>query len=176
MFNAVLHYDLPWNPNRLEQREGRVDRYGQPKRRVKVVRFYGKDNPVDGAVLEVLLNKAKEIYRTLGTFVPVPEESESVMNAIFQSLFRRPRQPAQQLTLFDDDEQIRGFHELSRRRSPPREREPLALRPACHQGPRAKARARSNRCRPRHSSRRRALRPLSPSSSSTFRIGLRTPP
>ncbi len=112
MFNAVLHYDLPWNPNRLEQREGRVDRYGQPKRRVKVVRFYGKDNPVDGAVLEVLLNKAKEIYRTLGTFVPVPEESESVMNAIFQSLFRRPRQPAQQLTLFDDDEQIRGFHEL----------------------------------------------------------------
>ena len=28
-FTAVLHYDLPWNPNRLEQREGRVDRYGQ---------------------------------------------------------------------------------------------------------------------------------------------------
>jgi superfamily II DNA/RNA helicase len=27
-FNAILHYDLPWNPNRLEQREGRVDRYG----------------------------------------------------------------------------------------------------------------------------------------------------
>ena len=28
-FNAVIHYDLPWNPNRLEQREGRVDRFGQ---------------------------------------------------------------------------------------------------------------------------------------------------
>ena len=28
-FDAVVHYDLPWNPNRLEQREGRVDRYGQ---------------------------------------------------------------------------------------------------------------------------------------------------
>ena len=28
-FNAVVHYDLPWNPNRLEQREGRVDRFGQ---------------------------------------------------------------------------------------------------------------------------------------------------
>jgi hypothetical protein len=32
-FTAVLHYDLPWNPNRLEQREGRVDRFGQPGRR-----------------------------------------------------------------------------------------------------------------------------------------------
>jgi len=30
-FNAVVHYDLPWNPNRLEQREGRVDRFGQPR-------------------------------------------------------------------------------------------------------------------------------------------------
>ena len=28
-FNAILHYDLPWNPNRLEQRMGRVHRYGQ---------------------------------------------------------------------------------------------------------------------------------------------------
>jgi SNF2 family DNA or RNA helicase len=31
-FDAVVHYDLPWNPNRLEQRESRVDRFGQPKR------------------------------------------------------------------------------------------------------------------------------------------------
>ena len=30
-FTAVLHYDLPWNPNRFEQREGRVDRYGQAR-------------------------------------------------------------------------------------------------------------------------------------------------
>ena len=30
-FDAVVHYDLPWNPNRLEQREGRVDRFGQQK-------------------------------------------------------------------------------------------------------------------------------------------------
>ncbi len=34
-FDAVLHYDLPWNPNRLEQREGRVDRFGQPKPKVR---------------------------------------------------------------------------------------------------------------------------------------------
>ena len=50
--------DLPWNPNRLEQREGRVDRFGQPARKVKAVLFYGRDNSIDGAVLDVLLRKA----------------------------------------------------------------------------------------------------------------------
>jgi superfamily II DNA/RNA helicase len=34
-FTAVLHYDLPWNPNRLEQREGRVDRFGQTGTRTR---------------------------------------------------------------------------------------------------------------------------------------------
>ncbi len=62
---AVIHYDLPWNLNRLEQREGRVDRYGQRAPRVKVIRFFGRDNPVDGVVLKVLLDKAREIRRTL---------------------------------------------------------------------------------------------------------------
>jgi len=88
-FTAVIHYDLPWNPNRLEQREGRVDRYGQQAERVKVVRFFGRDNPVDGAVLQVLLDKAREIRRTLGTHVPVPEASESVTQAVLEALFLR---------------------------------------------------------------------------------------
>jgi superfamily II DNA or RNA helicase len=88
-FPAVVHYDLPWNPNRLEQREGRVDRYGQTAKTVKVIRFFGRDNPVDGVVIEVLLDKAREIHRTLGTHVPVPEESESVTQAVLEALFLR---------------------------------------------------------------------------------------
>jgi SNF2 family DNA or RNA helicase len=31
-FDAVVHYDLSWNPTRHEQREGRVDRFGQTSR------------------------------------------------------------------------------------------------------------------------------------------------
>ncbi len=88
-FTAVVHYDLPWNPNRLEQREGRVDRYGQSAKQVKAIRFFGRDNPVDGVVIEVLLDKAREIHRTLGTHVPVPEESESVTQAVLEALFLR---------------------------------------------------------------------------------------
>jgi superfamily II DNA/RNA helicase len=60
-FTAVLHYDLPWNPNRLEQREGRIDRYGQTAKEVKAYMLWGKDNPIDSVVLNVLLRKAKEI-------------------------------------------------------------------------------------------------------------------
>ena len=90
-FNAALHYDLPWNPNRLEQREGRVDRYGQIAKVVKTIRYFSPDNPVDGVVIDVLLNKAREIHKALGTHVPVPEESESVTEAVLNALFLRGR-------------------------------------------------------------------------------------
>ncbi len=99
-FNAVVHYDLPWNPNRLEQREGRVDRFGQNREKVKAVLLYGRDNPVDGAVLEVLLRKARSIHTALGISVPVPADSETVMEAVLQSLFFRGKDAAQ-MQLFD---------------------------------------------------------------------------
>lgn len=107
-FDAVVHYDLPWNPNRLEQREGRVDRFGQLAKTVQVVLIYGQDNPVDGAVWEVLLRKAEEIRQALGVYVPVPIDSESVMEAVLHSLFFRSqyRQPeGRQLSLWQEDDQ-----------------------------------------------------------------------
>jgi superfamily II DNA or RNA helicase len=100
-FTAALHYDLPWNPNRLEQREGRVDRFGQFSKKVKTVLFYGRDNPVDGAVLDVLLRKAKEIHHDLGITVPVPTDSETIMEAVLKTLFFRAPQ-VQQLNLFTE--------------------------------------------------------------------------
>ena len=81
-FNAVIHYDLSWNPTRHEQREGRVDRYGQAKPEVRVVTYYGHDNPVDGIVLEVLIKKHNTIRTSLGISVPVPANSEQVLEAM----------------------------------------------------------------------------------------------
>jgi superfamily II DNA or RNA helicase len=86
LFTAVLHYDLPWNPNRLEQREGRVDRFGQTADLVKTFLLYSKDNPVDGVVLNVILRKVKEIKKSTGTTVAFPEDSQSVIDTITQSL------------------------------------------------------------------------------------------
>src|SRR2546422_6164183 len=45
-FNAVIHYDLSWNPTRHEQREGRVDRYGQPSKQVRVVTYRSEERRV----------------------------------------------------------------------------------------------------------------------------------
>jgi len=112
-FNAVIHYDLPWNPNRLEQREGRVDRYGQETKVVKTIRYFSPDSAVDGVVIDVLLNKAREIHRALGTHVPVPAESETVTQAVLNALFlrgRRPEADQMQLDFAADGPDVAEFH------------------------------------------------------------------
>ena len=92
-FSAVIHYDLSWNPTRHEQREGRVDRYGQPSQTVRTVTYYGTDNQIDGIVLEVLLRKHKAIRSSLGISVPVPAGSNDVMEALMHGLLLREGQP-----------------------------------------------------------------------------------
>ncbi|NDD64679.1 MAG: helicase, partial [Acidobacteria bacterium] len=40
--SRLIHYEIPWNPNRMEQRNGRVDRHGQKADKVQVFHFVGK--------------------------------------------------------------------------------------------------------------------------------------
>jgi len=88
-FDAVIHYDLSWNPTRHEQREGRVDRFGQSHPIVRMLTYYGMDNQIDGIVLDVLLRKHKQIKSSLGISVPVPADTEAVVEAIFEGLLLR---------------------------------------------------------------------------------------
>jgi len=90
-FDAVVHYDLSWNPTRHEQRDGRVDRFGQKKSEVRVVTYYGIDNQIDGVVLDVLLRKHKSIRNSLGISVPVPVNTDEIVEAIFEGLLLRER-------------------------------------------------------------------------------------
>ncbi len=94
-FDAVVHYDLSWNPTRHEQREGRVDRFGQPRDVVRAITYYGKDNRIDGIVLDVLLRKHDAIRKSLGVSVPVPTNSNSVVEAILEGLLLRGADPSQ---------------------------------------------------------------------------------
>ena len=88
-FNAVVHYDLSWNPTRHEQREGRVDRFGQPSRTVRATLLYGANNPVDGAVLRVIIQKAARIREELGVPVRVPDEGHTLTQALFRAVLLR---------------------------------------------------------------------------------------
>ncbi len=61
----LLHYDCPWNPSRLEQRNGRIDRYGQA-RDVTVHHFASTADP-DLDFLDHVIRKADEIREDLGS-------------------------------------------------------------------------------------------------------------
>src|SRR6266571_873587 len=95
-FQAVVHYDLAWNPTRHEQREGRVDRFGQAANVVRAVTLYGTDNSIDGIVLNVLLRKHIQIRKALGISVPVLDRSDDVVQAILEGLLLRDA-PGEQL-------------------------------------------------------------------------------
>ena len=98
LFDAVVHYDLSWNPTRHQQREGRVDRFGQPAKVVRSVLLYSPDSAIDGAVLEVILRKAEAIRQATGVTVPLPEERSAVAGALMNAVLLRKGR-TQQLTL-----------------------------------------------------------------------------
>jgi superfamily II DNA or RNA helicase len=89
LFDAVVHYDLSWNPTRHQQREGRVDRFGQQSPIVRSVTIFGENSAIDGAVLQVILRKAEAIRKATGIAVPMPEDSEGVTSALMQALMLR---------------------------------------------------------------------------------------
>jgi len=63
--NLMINYDIPWNPNRLEQRMGRIHRYGQT-REVYVFNLVAEDTR-EGRVLTQLFKNLEEIRQALGT-------------------------------------------------------------------------------------------------------------
>lgn len=63
--NLMINYDIPWNPNRLEQRMGRIHRYGQQKE-VFIHNLVAEDTR-EGEVLLKIFDKLEEIKRNLGS-------------------------------------------------------------------------------------------------------------
>ncbi|MBU4199219.1 MAG: DEAD/DEAH box helicase [Verrucomicrobia bacterium] len=72
--SLVVNYDLPWNPQRIEQRIGRCHRYGQ-KHDVVVVNFLNRKNEADRRVFELLSEKFKLFEGVFGA-------SDEVLGAI----------------------------------------------------------------------------------------------
>ena len=113
-----MHYDLPWNPNRIEQREGRVDRFGQTAPLIKTYVLYGEDNAMDMFVLDVLIKKVREIQKSIGVTIAIGENSKSIMaEAAKRILFEEGKNnPVQQKLFADTEHTISNELENARRK------------------------------------------------------------
>jgi len=90
--NTLFNYDIPWNPNRLEQRMGRIHRYGQQKDCL-IFNFVAA-NTIEGRVLQRLLEKLQEIrdaldddavFNVVGEVLP-PAHVERVLRDYYAGL------------------------------------------------------------------------------------------
>jgi SNF2 family DNA or RNA helicase len=66
----LFHFDVPWNPSRMEQRNGRIDRKLQPSPEVYCYYFFYKQRPED-RILAALVRKTKTIREELGSLAQV---------------------------------------------------------------------------------------------------------
>jgi adenine-specific DNA-methyltransferase len=94
--DTLINYDLPWNPQRIEQRIGRCHRYGQ-KRDVTVINFLARDNEAQRLTLEILSTKLDLFGKVLDSSdvvlqTPRSDSSEALASSLgpeFESEIRR---------------------------------------------------------------------------------------
>lgn len=86
MAAQIIHYELPWNPNRLEQRNGRIDRYGQIRRPGGEHKVYIKtlvvNEPLEAGICKVLVEKSKQIRQDHGFCPPFFGDDLSILDLI----------------------------------------------------------------------------------------------
>jgi len=92
---VVINYDMPWNPMKIEQRIGRIDRVGQQAKVLTVVNFKVEDT-VDGRVYELLLEKLQTFHSTIGDMEHIVGEQ---ISALSRELFESHLTPSQEENL-----------------------------------------------------------------------------
>jgi|CXWL01.1.fsa_nt_gi adenine-specific DNA-methyltransferase len=100
--SLVVNYDLPWNPQRIEQRIGRCHRYGQ-KHDVVVVNFLNQNNEADQHVFRLLSEKFKLFEGVFGASDEVLDAIESGVDfeKRIVDIYQRCRTPQEIKSSFD---------------------------------------------------------------------------
>jgi superfamily II DNA or RNA helicase len=115
----IVHYDLPYNPIRLEQRNGRVDRFGQRAPTVFIRTLFCRDT-TDEDVMHHLVRKLERMRQDFGFSPPFFASEETVLRVLTRRRKRRAEHPPAarlQTALFDDDESLYDEAAIQRMRT-----------------------------------------------------------
>ena len=99
----LFHYDIPWNPARLEQRNGRIDRKLQPEAEV-FCRYFEYTNRSEDRVLKRIIEKTDRIYEELGGFSRVVG-SRAIKKILKEGISRSEKKLSEQLLAFEEESQ-----------------------------------------------------------------------
>ena len=95
---VLINYDLPWNPMKIEQRIGRVDRIGQPADKVTIINL-GYEDTIDNRIYNRLLKKLGIFKRALGNVEAI---LGSKLNELTSELLSAPLTPEQEQQRIDE--------------------------------------------------------------------------
>ena len=95
---ALINYDMPWNPMRVEQRIGRIDRIGQQHPKMQVINLH-LEGTVETDVYKALKDRIQMFEQVVGTLQPILAKAASVAIGRAVMVGREHRQTARDLAM-----------------------------------------------------------------------------
>ena len=110
--DLLINYDLPWNPMRIEQRIGRIDRYGQKSENIAIVNLI-TPGTVDADIYNRCLKRIGVFNQTVGGSEEILGEITSEIRNIADNYTLSPQQRAEQLQQLSDNKILKVQEEIT---------------------------------------------------------------
>jgi superfamily II DNA or RNA helicase len=106
---ALINYDMPWNPMRVEQRIGRIDRIGQTHAQMQIINLH-LDGTVEADVYRALKGRIAMFEQVVGKLQPIlAKASSSISQATLASRDQREKARASAVEAVEQEPEIKGL-------------------------------------------------------------------
>jgi len=106
---ALINYDMPWNPMRVEQRIGRIDRIGQTHEQMQIINLH-LDGTIEADVYRALKGRIAMFEQVVGKLQPIlAKASSSISQAILVSRDQREKARASAMAAVEQEPEIKGL-------------------------------------------------------------------
>jgi len=96
--DILINYDLPWNPMQVEQRIGRLDRFGQKHKRIRIYNFFIEDT-IESRILQRLFDRIDIFRHAIGDLEDILGEQIRVLS---KRVLQRDLTPEEEIRLADE--------------------------------------------------------------------------